>query len=142
MAKDPKVSKALLESWGVYDKQVNLLEKLGAMNPPPSMLTDVSITPPNLRARKSARDRLVEEIAAFQQKLDGDQEIGFCLASCPNEIVIVIEEVHESGSDMLILKGHDPHGMPMVAVQHVSQMNVLLMAVSKTARKIGFESDG
>ncbi len=90
---------------------------------------------------KWAHERIVRSIIAFEAKLDADHEIGARLTSFTASEIIHIDNVGYWGPDLIKFYGCNVDGQPVELIQHISQINVLLIAVKKqheTAERIGF----
>jgi hypothetical protein len=87
-------------------------------------------------------EKLIKSIVEFGSKLDSKQEIGARLVNFGPE-TIQIEDVGFWGHQMVKFYGRNSKGCPVELIQHYSQVNVLLMAISvksdRKARRIGFE---
>ncbi|MGE0830590.1 MAG: DUF6173 family protein [Hyphomonadaceae bacterium] len=88
--------------------------------------------------------RLAQAIAAFEQKLDAEHEVGFHLVQFGGGQVFHAENVGFWAPDWVIFFGKNGLGEPLQLIQHVTQLNVLLVASKKedTAdkpRRIGFD---
>ena len=87
--------------------------------------------------------RLVKIINDFEEKLTNDYQAGAKLVSFSGQ-VFAINDIGYSGNDLIIFSGHDQNGSALQLVQHITQVNLLLVAVlrtddtSKPRRKIGF----
>lgn len=98
-------------------------------------------SPSELNPASWAHERIVRSIAKFEERLDDAQEIGARLVSFSSREVIQIDDVGFWGPDIVIFYGKNAEGHPVELLQHVSQTNVLLVAVPKTGnipRRIGF----
>jgi hypothetical protein len=87
-------------------------------------------------------ERLVRSIADFEENLDDTQEIGLRLVNFGSQETYHIEDVGFWGPDLVKFYGKNLEGKPFELMQHVSQINVLLVAVAKKdgkARRIGFQ---
>jgi hypothetical protein len=87
---------------------------------------------------------LVYMIAEFEQELDHDHEIGVKLVSFGQTITFHVEAIGYWNPYLLRFFGKLDNGNPVELIQHVSQINFLLVAVNKKdperpARRIGFE---
>lgn len=99
-----------------------------------------------LTPAKSMYERLCVQIKDFQKTLDSTQEVGASLVSFNSDHVFHIIDLGYHGTDMIIFYGENNSGNKMTLLQHVSQLNVLLIAVpsldkSKPARRIGFSNE-
>lgn len=91
---------------------------------------------------KWAHERVVKSIVDFEKDLNEEQEIGARLVSFANNEIIHIDNVGYWGPDIITFYGRTADNHPVELLQHISQLNVLLVAVPKTetvARRIGFE---
>jgi hypothetical protein len=87
--------------------------------------------------------RLVTYIVQFERNLDADHEIAGRMVSFGSAIQFHIVDVGYWNPDIITFDGVDPEGNPMKLIQHVSQLNVLLVSARKLApaaepRRIGF----
>jgi hypothetical protein len=76
----------------------------------------------------------------LKKELDPSLEIGARLVSFTANEVIHIDDVGYWGPDIIKFYGHTSDGRAVELMQHLSQLNVLLMAVKPVAepRRIGF----
>ena len=93
-------------------------------------------------AAQWAYERLVLYIQNFEQQLDADQEIGLGLTG-GDAGVLQIEGLGYFAPDVLTFYGRDQNGARTQLIQHVSQLNVMLVAQRKAPeedrpRRIGF----
>lgn len=89
-----------------------------------------------------AYERLILYIRNFEQTLDGEHEVAMGFAG-GDAGVIRIEGLGYFDPDIVTFYGTDSAGARTQAIQHVSQLNVLLRAMPKPApqqeaRRIGF----
>lgn len=89
-------------------------------------------------------ENLMEEIIDFQNDLDEDHEVGVLLASFGSSVLMNVTELGYQNPDMLYFYGY-VNGNEARLIQHVSQLNFLLMSVEKEdktqpPRRIGFRS--
>ncbi|MBP2635513.1 MAG: hypothetical protein H6Q72_1420 [Firmicutes bacterium] len=89
-------------------------------------------------------ERLIEEIQEFEEALDADMQAGFKYVSF-GETVYLIDDIGYWNPDIIIFYGSSHNGSPVQLVQHITQLNLLLIAVkrpdtSRPRRKIGFSS--
>ncbi len=79
---------------------------------------------------------LMQRIAEFEANLGQEEEIGCYLASFGKEILIRIEEIDHRNPYLIIFHGSDiKNGKRVQLAQHVSQMNVLFIAVPKAPER-------
>ncbi len=86
---------------------------------------------------------VVEQLDQFQAKLDPQSEIGAALASFGSNYVIRILGVSYVNPYVIIFKGETEDGTPAELIQHVNQLNFLLLALPKPVeipepRRMGF----
>ena len=84
-----------------------------------------------------------EEIKDYQAKLPNTEDVAMSLVQFNQNITILVNDIGSIGSNLICFHGTDTSGKPLELVQHVHQLNFLLMVVPKTApeipkRKIGF----
>ena len=89
-------------------------------------------------------ENLMEEIIDFQNDLDENHEVGVLLASFGSSVLMNVTELGYQNPDMLFFYGY-VNGNEARLIQHVSQLNFLLMSVEKEdktqpPRRIGFRS--
>lgn len=89
-------------------------------------------------------ERLTHQIAEFESELLQDEEVGAYLASFGKEIIVQIEDISYHNPYLIIFYGRNVADESKVRLaQHVSQLNVLFIAVKVTdpnrkARRIGY----
>jgi hypothetical protein len=93
---------------------------------------------------ESTYQRLLKYIGQFEMQLDHDQEIGGRFVSFGDDTHFHIADVGYWNPDIITFDGIDQNGNRVKLIQHVSQLNVLLVAVRKMTppaeppRRIGF----
>lgn len=94
---------------------------------------------------ESTYERLMKYIGQFEMQLDRDHEIGGRFVSFGDDTHFHIADVGYWNPDIITFDGFDQNGNRVKLIQHVSQLNVLLVAVRKMApaaeppRRIGFD---
>jgi hypothetical protein len=86
-------------------------------------------------------ERLAQSIIEFEKNLDATKEVGAKLINFGADEVISIDNVGYWGSDLIIFYGKNRGGTYVELLQHISQVNVLLVAIpvqSDQPRRIGF----
>jgi hypothetical protein len=86
--------------------------------------------------------RISEAIAAFQNDLNADEEVAACVAHFGHSLTIQIESIGYRNPYLITFTGTDDQGRRVQLVQHMSQVNLLLVAVpakETPARRIGFQ---
>ncbi|MGH8612145.1 MAG: DUF6173 family protein [Gammaproteobacteria bacterium] len=97
-----------------------------------------------LNPAKWAYERLGEYIKDFEDGLDEEHEIGARLVAFGPSVVFHIQELGYYGPDIVSFDGVNEKGERVQLVQHISQLNVLLVAVKKLGQKpkrIGFVTE-
>jgi hypothetical protein len=106
----------------------------------PIALPDIKlIRPPN--PAKLAVAAIYEEIADFEASLDENHEMGLSIVGGPAGVCLHVREVYRYGTDKLVFNGVNSDGSPLRLVQHLSQLNFLMISAKKigeTAVRIGF----
>lgn len=95
-----------------------------------------------LNPAKCMYERIVRSINSFEEDLDQEHEVGARLVTFGPDMTIHIDDVGYWGPDIIIFHGTDKNSQKVKLVQHISQLSVLLVAVSKihdTPRRIGFQ---
>ncbi len=87
---------------------------------------------------------IMERIKEFEDTLDEDHEIALRLASFGQSITLSVVDIGYSNPSTLVFHGY-VGDQPATLIQHMSQLNFLLLAVKKAdpekpPRRIGFES--
>lgn len=110
-----------------------------------AQLVDPAESPERAKSpAESTYERLMKYIGQFELQLDRDQEIGGRFVSFGDDTHFHIADVGYWNPDLITFDGFDQNGNRMKLIQHVSQLNVLLIAVRKTTppaeppRRIGF----
>jgi len=95
-------------------------------------------------AAESTYQRLLKYIGQFEMQLDRDHEVGGRFVAFGDDAHFHIADVGYWNPDIITFDGFDQGGNRVKLIQHVSQLNVLLVAVRKTTppaeppRRIGF----
>jgi|GEM_PF-642113 len=96
-------------------------------------------------AAEWAFKRMAKYISDFEEGLNDDEEIGSTLVSADSGHTFHIEDMGFWSPDMITFDGKNERGDRIRLVQHVSQLNVCLLALKKPepekeipARRIGF----
>jgi len=96
----------------------------------------------DINPAESAYKRISRYIREFEEQLDSEHEIGGRLVSHGSGTTFHIEDIGYHGPDLVTFYGIDEEGQRLQLIQHISQINILLVAVRKTgekARRIGFK---
>ncbi len=100
-----------------------------------------ALRPPNMA--EYAVKAIYEEIADFEATLDSDHEIGMPVVGGPSGLCVHVREVYRFGTDKLVFVGIDSEQKPVRLIQHLSQLNLLMLAAPKigpVAARIGFHT--
>lgn len=86
---------------------------------------------------------LYEEIKAYQNKLPDTEDVAMSVVQFNQSITILVREIGYIGYNLVCFHGEDTSGKPLELIQHVQQLNFLLMIVPKPEpevpkRPIGF----
>lgn len=117
----------------------DLVQKIPDFSAPAFRVPD--LTPPNLA--EYAVEAIYEEIAAFEASLDSDHEVGMPVVGGPAGLCVHVREVYRFGNDKLVFVGVDSGERPVRLIQHLSQLNLLMLAAPKigpVAARIGFHA--
>ena len=90
-------------------------------------------------------EKLREQIEEFQSDLTDDVDVCIALASFGTSMIMQVTDIGYQNPDMLYFYGYI-NGNQTQLIQHVSQLNFVLMAVKKEEperppRRIGFVAD-
>jgi Family of unknown function (DUF6173) len=102
-------------------------------------LSAVNITPPNMA--EYAVEAILTEIADFEASLDDNHEMGMSIVGGPAGVCLHVREIYRYGTDKLVFDGVNSDGSPLRLMQHLSQLNFLMISAKKigeTAVRIGF----
>ncbi len=110
-----------------------------------NILPKVNIPTPHISQLNPAQwayERIVEYIKDFEESLDHELEVGASLVSFSNLTVFHITDIGYYGPDIITFHGVNENDEKVQLIQHVSQLNLLLVGLTKKeekARRIGFE---
>jgi hypothetical protein len=113
-------------------------------------ITGCPDTPAQVEARPPAASdaqwmvmRLAQAVAAFEAHLDADHEVGFSMVSFGAGQVLRFSDLGFWAPDLVLFYGRTDDGAPIQLIEHVSQVNVMLVAARKATpeppRRIGFD---
>lgn len=105
-----------------------------------------ALRPPELRSAFMADGmykRIIEQINDFEADLPDDMQAGGRFVNFGDK-TFAIEDVGYYNPNIIIFYATDPSGAPVQVLQHISQLNVLLVAVprrnlTQPRRRIGFD---
>jgi hypothetical protein len=85
-----------------------------------------------------------DEIATFEATLDDAHELGVCIVGGPAGLCVHVREVGWRNGNALIFSGVDGESRPVRLMQHLTQLNFLMVAVPKigpvAVRIVGFHA--
>ena len=86
---------------------------------------------------------LYEEIRDYQNNLPDTGDVAMSIVQFNQSITILVKEIGYIGYNLVCFHGEDTSGKPLELIQHVQQLNFLLMVVPKPEieapnRQIGF----
>lgn len=89
---------------------------------------------------------IFEEIVRYQSKLPEKDDVVMCIVQQNQSTIIHVDSIGYIGYNIIRFGGLDNSGKPLELLQHVSQLNFLLMVESKPnpevpKRRIGFVAD-
>jgi len=85
---------------------------------------------------------ILDRIKDFEDNLDNDHEVAIKLASFGQSVTLSVTDIGYSNPSTLVFRGY-VGDQPATLIQHMSQLNFLLVAVKKSdpeqpPRRIGF----
>jgi hypothetical protein len=98
-----------------------------------------------LRQAEIAVNDVMQIIAGFEATITQGEEVRVVMVGGPAGAMIFPENIVSIGSDRVLFVGRDNSDCRVVAMQHVSQLNVMLQAVpvpKDEARRTGFHAPG
>lgn len=86
---------------------------------------------------------LYREILKYQENLKNTEDVAMKLVQFSSTTTILVKEIGYSGYNLICFYGEDTNGKPLELIQHIQQLNFLLMVVPKIEpevpkRNIGF----
>ena len=86
---------------------------------------------------------LYEEIVRYQKTLPDKEDVAMMLVQFNQSMTILVKDIGYIGYNLVCFHGEDTSGKSLELIQHVQQLNFLLMVVPKPEpeapkRKIGF----
>ena len=89
---------------------------------------------------------LYQEILNYQSNLPSTEDVAMSIVKFNESITLLVYSIGYIGYNLVRFGGKDSSGKPLELIQHVSQLNFLLMVVPKPEsevpkRKIGFVQD-
>lgn len=106
----------------------------------------IEVSASKIQAESTAKQvaiHLYNEIQRYQKSLPDTEDIAMMLTQFNESIQILVKGIGYSGYNLVCFHGEDKDGKPLELIQHVQQLNFLLMVVPKLEpeapkRQIGF----
>lgn len=92
---------------------------------------DQFICPTDYTLASYQQEIILKTIRDFETKLDHEHEVALKLCHFGETITLIATSITSANPSLLIFEGY-VNGQPARLVQHISQLNFLLMAVVKT----------
>src|SRR6478735_3296077 len=86
--------------------------------------------PKNYSYADTIHERILASIASFEARLSPTEEVGAKLAQFGQTVTIAIEHVGFRNPSLIEISGRTIDGSRCTLVQHMSQVNILLVAVT------------
>ena len=88
-------------------------------------------------------ENIYRELLNYQASLSDTEDVAMSIVQFNESITILVDSIGYIGYNLIRFLGKDNLGKPLELIQHISQLNFLLMVVPKTEkepekRKIGF----
>ncbi len=105
-----------------------------------------TIVPPrNYDLADYSYEVILDRIKDFEDNLDNDHEVAIRLASFGQSVTLSVTDIGYSNPSTLVFHGYVGN-QPATLIQHMSQLNFLLVAVKKSdpeqpPRRIGFSAN-
>ncbi len=88
-------------------------------------------------------ERLAEYIIEFEENLEEDKEVGVKLVNFGETITIHVEDIGYYNPRLICFYGTDASGQKVQLIQHVNQLNFLIIALKREEKKerprVGFK---
>ena len=110
----------------------------------PSLKIPKTDMPTNPNLASEFYKRLISLINDFNRSLDADNEVGAEICNFGQKITVYITDISYWNPSLIIFYGNDSNtGNPVQLIQHISQINILLIKLPKKnkdepKRPIGF----
>lgn len=118
-----------------------------AIDPFDTSLTNMKIPVPaaaklanaTLIAARTAVQDVTEEIRLFQESLGENEEAWLSMMGAGGGLMVQPRQLRSIGIDKIVIDGVDQDGRRLRAIQHITQINVALVAVpAENPTRIGF----
>ena len=135
----------------MVDAETRTVDPMGLSTSVRMQLTGCPDTPalvearqPNVSPAQWMYQRIAQAIVAFEKTLDSEHEVGFHLVSTSGGQTMHVLDVGFWAPDLVLFFGRSSEGAPIQLMQHVTQVNLMLVAAKKEApeqapNRIGFE---
>jgi len=92
-----------------------------------------------LIAARTAVQDVTEEIRLFQESLGENEEAWLSMMGAGGGLMVQPRQLRSIGIDKIVIDGVDQDGRRLRAIQHITQINVALVAVpAENPTRIGF----
>ncbi len=96
----------------------------------------------NLSTAEQIAKLLYKRILLFQESLPNSEDVAIAIVQFNQVNTILVESIGYSGYTLIVFHGKDNNGNPTELIQHISQLNFLLVAANlepkASKRQIGF----
>lgn len=119
-------------------------EQLQARNNEREILVNASFIQTESTAEKVA-ENIYKAVIAYQNSLPDPNDVALKVVQFNESTIIMVDSIGYIGYNLVKFVGQDNSGNPVELIQHVSQLNFLLMVVPKPVptdpkRPIGFQA--
>lgn len=123
---------------------VGVTEQLQARNNEREILVNASFIQIESTAEKVAQN-IYNAIIEYQNNLPDPNDVALKVVQFNESTIIMVDSIGYIGYNLVKFVGQDSNGNPLELIQHVSQLNFLLMVVPKPVptapkRPIGFQA--
>jgi hypothetical protein len=80
-------------------------------------------------------ERLAEYVIEFEKNLEEDKEVGVKLVNFGEAITIHVDDIGYCNPRLICFYGTDTNGQKVQLIQHVNQLNFLLIALKREDKK-------
>lgn len=99
-----------------------------------------------LNSAEAISQRLYDAIRTYQYSLPNKDDVALQVVTFGSNTTILVERIGYIGSNLVVFGGKDSSGKPLELIQHINQLNFLMMVAPKPAveapkRQIGFAGE-
>lgn len=126
-----------MPNYGMHDGPMNV-------KPMPAGLTAANLKIRDHSMADYAYEVIINRVREFEAELDNDHEVAVQLAAFGHSVTMAVTDIGYSNPSTLVFYGF-VGDQPATLIQHMTQLNFLLLAVKKASpdkppRRIGFAS--